>query len=89
MELPMLFWISQAGVDEVQIAVDMVRAMLFQAFWLALPLLTIGLVVGLMVAVFQAATSVQEQTLSFIPKMFAVVVVLVTTFPWMLKESSL
>jgi len=51
------------------------------------PLLT-ALTVGLVVGVFQAATQVNELTLSFIPKMIALVLVLIATGPWILKTMS-
>jgi flagellar biosynthetic protein FliQ len=53
---------------------------------LALPLLLAGLIVGLAVSVFQAATQIQEQTLSFIPKILALVAVIVIAGPWMLSS---
>ncbi len=56
------------------------------ALKLALPLLLVGLAVGLLVSVFQAVTQIQEQTLSFIPKILAIAVVLVVGGPWMLGE---
>jgi flagellar biosynthetic protein FliQ len=49
------------------------------------PLLIVALVTGLLIGVFQAATSINEQTLSFIPKLIAISAVLVLTGPWMLK----
>jgi flagellar biosynthesis protein FliQ len=49
-----------------------------------LPLLVAGLVVGLAVSIFQAVTQIQEQTLSFIPKILALVAVLAIAGPWML-----
>ena len=52
----------------------------------ALPLLLVGLVVGVAVSVFQAVTQIQEQTLSFIPKILAVAVVMVVGGPWMLEQ---
>jgi len=52
---------------------------------LAGPLLVAGLVVGLLVSVFQAVTSIQEMTLTFIPKMVVVGFALVFLFPWMLE----
>jgi flagellar biosynthesis protein FliQ len=56
------------------------------AFKVAMPLLLVGLVVGLLVSVFQAVTQIQEQTLTFIPKIVAMGVVLVVAGPWMLSE---
>ncbi len=52
----------------------------------ALPILLIGLAVGLVISVFQAITQIQEQTLTFIPKIVATVVVLVVGGPWMLDQ---
>ena len=52
---------------------------------LAAPLLLVALVTGLIVGAFQAATQINEQTLSFIPKLIAMAVTLVVAGPWMLK----
>ena len=54
------------------------------AMKVALPMLMAGLVVGLVVSVFQAVTQIQEQTLSFIPKVIALVAVVAIAGPWML-----
>jgi flagellar biosynthetic protein FliQ len=56
------------------------------AFKVAMPLLLVGLAVGLLVSVFQAVTQIQEQTLTFIPKIVAMGLVLVVAGPWMLNE---
>ncbi len=53
------------------------------ALKVALPLLLVGLAVGLVISVFQAITQIQEQTLTFIPKIVATVAVLVVGGPWM------
>jgi flagellar biosynthetic protein FliQ len=50
------------------------------------PLLLAGLVVGLIVSVFQAVTQIQEQSLSFIPKIVVTAVVLIVAGPWMLNQ---
>jgi flagellar biosynthetic protein FliQ len=52
----------------------------------SLPILLVGLVVGLVISVFQAVTQIQEQTLSFIPKVIGLVVVIVVAGPWMLGQ---
>ena len=49
------------------------------------PMLGLGLSVGLMVSIFQATTSIQEQTLAFIPKIIAVFVAILIFGPWMLR----
>jgi flagellar biosynthetic protein FliQ len=52
---------------------------------LAAPLLLVALVTGLIVGAFQAATQINEMTLSFIPKLLATAITLVVAGPWMLK----
>ncbi len=49
------------------------------------PALGVGLLVGLAVSIFQATTQIQEQTLAFIPKIFAIFIVLLAVGPWMLR----
>lgn len=53
---------------------------------LGAPLLIVALVVGLVISIFQAATQINEATLSFIPKLLAVFAVLVIAGPWMLSQ---
>ena len=52
---------------------------------LSLPMLLVGLVVGLMISIFQATTQINEMTLTFVPKILAVIVVIIFTMPWMLN----
>ncbi len=53
--------------------------------FLAGPILSVGLAVGILVSIFQAATQINEMTLVFVPKMLAVAVAVLVFFPWMLK----
>jgi len=55
------------------------------ALMLAAPMLLTGLVVGLLVSIFQTATSINEMTMTFVPKMLAVGVAILLFFPWMLQ----
>jgi len=57
------------------VVVDLAREMLLTVLMISGPVLVVGLIVGVAVSLFQALTSVQEQTLSLVPKMLAVVVV--------------
>ena len=61
------------------------RASVFQLIILALPVLLIGLIVGLIVSIIQATTSLQEQTLSFVPKIIAILLTLIFLGPWMIS----
>jgi len=65
--------------------VDLARNALMVALMLAGPLLAIALGVGLLISVVQAVTSIQEQTLSFVPKLFAVAAAFLLALPWMLQ----
>jgi flagellar biosynthetic protein FliQ len=56
------------------------------ALMLAAPMLLVALLVGLLVGIFQAATQINEMTLSFIPKLIGMATALVVAGPWMLKE---
>ena len=64
---------------------DIGREALWFAVLLAGPLLGAALAVGLFIGVIQAATQIQEMTLSFIPKLLALVIVLFVVGPWMLR----
>ncbi len=64
------------------------RDLLWTALWLSLPAVLVSLVVGLTISILQTLTSIQEQTLSFAPRIAAVCLVLVLALPWMLKTSS-
>ena len=55
------------------------------AILLSAPVLLSGLVVGILVSIFQAATSINEMTMTFIPKMLAVAIALLLFFPWMMQ----
>jgi flagellar biosynthetic protein FliQ len=66
--------------------IDLTMRTLELALKLGAPLLLSGLVVGLIVSVFQAVTQIQEMTLSFIPKIIAMVVVIIVLGPWMLGQ---
>ena len=69
---------------------DTVVSLATQAMTLALeiggPILLLGLIIGLLVSIFQAVTSIQEQSLSFIPKIAGVAAIIVLLGPWMLDQ---
>lgn len=67
------------------LVVQLGQEALFIVMLVSAPMLGLGLVVGLMVSVFQATTSIQEQTLAFIPKIIAVFVAILIFGPWMLR----
>jgi len=68
------------------LVLQMAQDALFQALALAGPLLGVALIVGLVVSIVQAVTSIQEQTLSFVPKLFAVGATFLFLLSWMLDQ---
>lgn len=65
--------------------VELLRKLLSEAVVVATPFLLTALVVGLFVSLFQTITSIQEQTLSFVPKALAVVGILFLVLPWLIR----
>jgi len=54
--------------------------------WLSMPMLIVALVVGVLISLFQAVTQIQEQTLTFVPKIIAVFLVMVLFASWMIEK---
>ena len=67
------------------LVIQMAQEALGMVLLMSAPMLGLGLLVGLAVSVFQATTSIQEQTLAFIPKIVAVFVAILIFGPWMLR----
>jgi flagellar biosynthetic protein FliQ len=65
---------------------DLAQRALMVAVMVSAPVLGIGLVVGLIVSIFQAATQIQEMTLTFVPKILAIIAAVVVFGPWMLHS---
>ena len=63
-------------------AVDVARMALIQALIIAVPILGAGLLIGLLVSLFQAVTQIQEQTLTFVPKIIVMILVAVMLLGW-------
>ena len=68
------------------VVIQLAQNALMIVLMVAAPMLGLGLIVGLMVSVFQATTSIQEQTLAFIPKIVAVFVAILIFGPWICDE---
>ncbi len=66
--------------------VNLMRGGIEQVLMLILPVLGAALVIGLVVAIFQATTSIQEQTLTFLPKLVVILAVLALLGSWMFSE---
>lgn len=71
------------GVEQ---AVDVGREALMMVLLISSPVLIVGLVVGVVISILQAVTQVQEQTLSFVPKIAAMLVLSGLLLPWMIMK---
>lgn len=69
-----------------QIAVDLGREALMTAVIIGAPLLLVGIVVALVVGLLQALTQIQDQTLSFVPKIVAMIAALAVCLPWLVQR---
>ena len=67
------------------LVIQLAQEALMTVILVSAPMLGFGLTVGLMVSIFQATTSIQEQTLAFIPKIIAVFIAILIFGPWMLS----
>lgn len=69
-----------------ELALELVRRATLLALTVSAPLLLTALVVGVLISLLQALTSLQEQTLTFLPKLIAVGAVFLLALPWMLRQ---
>ncbi len=69
-----------------EFVVTLAKEAIILTILVSMPMLGLGLIVGLTVSIFQAVTSIQEMTLSFIPKILAVMFGLLFFAPWMLEK---
>jgi flagellar biosynthesis protein FliQ len=70
----------------IEQSVEILRQLVATSLLVISPILLVSLVVGLIVSLLQSVTSIQEQTLSFVPKLLAIALVLVVAAPWMLRQ---
>lgn len=69
-----------------EFAVELLKTVILQAVVIAAPFLAMAMIVGLAVSLFQAVTSINEQTLSFVPKALCVLGLLLLLLPWMIRQ---
>ena len=67
-----------------ELLVEILKDAFSTAFLILLPILAVAMVVGVLVSIFQAATSIQEMTLTFVPKIFFTVLTIVLLLPWII-----
>ena len=72
-------------IMNTEFATELLKSLMFEAVTLAAPILLTALLIGLAISIFQSVTSIQEQTLTFVPKALGIVALLVILMPWMLR----
>ncbi|WP_019229718.1 flagellar biosynthesis protein FliQ [Sedimentibacter sp. B4] len=72
----------------ISFAMEIMQSAAMAAIKIAAPILLLSLTIGLLIAVFQAATQIHEQTLTFVPKLLVTVLVLIMLGPWMMEVMS-
>ncbi len=70
-------------IDET--AIQLIRDALYIVLIIATPLLLVGMILGLLISLVQSVTSIQDQTLTFVPKIISLIVVVVLLLPWILS----
>lgn len=69
-----------------EFAIELLKTMIYQALSIAAPILIVAMVIGLAISLFQAVTTIHEQTLAFVPKALAVVGVVLLLLPWIVRS---
>ena len=69
-----------------EFAIELLKSMIFQALAISAPVLLMAMVVGLGISLFQAVTSISEQTLSFVPKALAMIGMILLLLPWIVRS---
>lgn len=71
-----------------QAVLDIAKDTIYNIILISAPTLLVSLIVGLIVSIFQTVTSIQEQTLTFVPKIIAVFITIILTGSWMLETAT-
>ena len=68
-----------------EFAIDLLKSLIILALTIAAPILLTAMVIGLAVSLFQAVTTIHEQTLAFVPKALAVIAIMLLLLPWIVR----
>ena len=69
-----------------ELIIEILKEAFYTTFIILLPILGVSLVVGIIISIFQAATSIQEMTLTFVPKIIVTGITIIFMLPWMLDK---
>ncbi len=69
-----------------ELVIEVLTEVFFTVFTILTPILGVSLTIGIIISVFQAATSIQEMTLTFVPKIMFTAVAIIFLIPWMIEK---
>jgi flagellar biosynthetic protein FliQ len=69
-----------------ELIIEVIKDAFYTSFIILLPVLSVALVVGIVISIFQAATSIQEMTLTFVPKILCTALTIIFMLPWMMDK---
>ena len=69
-----------------ELIIEVLKEAFYTSFLILLPILSVSLIVGILISIFQAATSIQEMTLTFVPKILVTAVTIIVLLPWMIDQ---
>jgi flagellar biosynthesis protein FliQ len=69
-----------------EFAIELLKNMIYQSLTIAAPILITAMVIGLAISLFQAVTTIHEQTLTFVPKALGVIGILLLLMPWIVRS---
>jgi len=69
-----------------EIVIEILKEAFYTSFIVLLPILSVSLIIGIIISIFQAATSIQEMTLTFVPKILLTAITLILLLPWIIDR---
>lgn len=69
-----------------ELIIEILKQVFYTTFIILLPILGVSLIVGIIISIFQAATSIQEMTLTFVPKIVVTAIAIIFMMPWMIDK---
>ncbi|NWF90376.1 MAG: flagellar biosynthesis protein FliQ [Ignavibacteriaceae bacterium] len=69
-----------------EIVIEILKEAFYTSFIVLLPILSVSLIVGIIISIFQAATSIQEMTLTFVPKILLTALTIIFLLPWIIDK---
>ncbi len=69
-----------------EIVIEILKEAFYTSFMIMLPILGVSLIIGIIISIFQAATSIQEMTLTFVPKILVTALTIILLLPWIIDK---